>query len=144
MKKLMLYILFLFILSCAMDYACTSDIVNKSKKDVTIFIVYDRTKLDSLYNFKKENYLKHLQNLNEGSGLPFKFDTLALTSQFTLPTNARLRVNFTAGGASVIPNYSLINKIKIKDNESIKTYEHSSLDTLFKRINNAVWEFQIN
>ncbi|MBL0883844.1 MAG: hypothetical protein IBJ16_10955 [Chitinophagaceae bacterium] len=144
MKKLVIYILFLFIQSCAMDYACTSDIVNKSKKDVTIFIVYDRKKLDSIYNFKEENYLKHLQNLNEGSGLPFKFDTLTLTSQFTLTTNARLRVNFTAGGANIIPNYSLINKIEIKDNESIKTYDHSSLDTLFKRINNAVWEFQIN
>lgn len=144
MKELVPYILFLLILSCAMDHACTSDIVNKSKKDITIFIEYDRSTLDSTYHFKKENYLRHLQNLNEGSGLPFKFDTLALTSQFTLPTNVRLRVSFTAGGAGVVPDYSLINKIKITDNESARTYDHSSLDTLFKRINNAVWEFQIH
>ncbi len=136
------FLLFL-IPSCAMDYSSSSHIVNSSDQNINVSIIYDREKLDSLYNYRKGDYIKYLRRLNEESGVAFKFDSLKLTSDYILPINKSLRVDYTFGGSGVTPNHSIIKEITVKSNDKTTVYNHLSLDTAFKRINNATWELTI-
>ena len=143
MKLLFSYFLLLLISGCAMDYSCSSQILNSTHQQINVSILYNQEKLDSLYNYKKGDYLKYLRSLNEESGVPFNFDTLKLVSDFTLSINKSLRVDHTVGGMGITPEHSIIKEITIKTGDKTTVYNHQSLDTAFKRISSAIWELQI-
>lgn len=143
MKLFILFFLVILIPACAMDYSCSSQIKNISSRQVNISIVYNREKLDSLYNYNRESYLIYLKNLNEESGLPYNLDTITLTSNYILPVNKNLRVDHNVGGRGVTPDHSLIKEIKIWSFNKTIVYNYYSLDTAFKEVNSGIWELTI-
>jgi len=126
-----------------MDYICSAEIVNNSHQTINVSVKYDRGKLDSLYEYKSEKYLKHFQYINEASGLSVIFDTVNLISNFIIPAGKKLEVSHTPGGWGVTPDYSLLKEIRILWNNKITLYNNQSFDTAFKRKERGLWELVI-
>lgn len=128
----------LFLLFCISTYSCDiysfAEIINKSDKEITVEILYDRAELEQVLGLKSfKPYFPNEAQL-------ISFDSLSMIGKLKIEPNDSLCIASNRGSS---PRFNFIKSLKIFADDTIVLANRNEISELFKETSPCLFTWKI-